>query len=490
MSNLDLGEEARIQREKINYFNSKVGKDDFDLALNYLIQADWDEKVAVQIYMNVFSPNNSNNNSIRNSQNNSNQSQQQASQKNNNLSVFPIKENFNNSVPYKNNDSSVYSNFISYLNSKFTLVSKSFDNFLKGLKEHAGIVILLDTQKINEAKNNFNSVINDDLCSDIVKNSILFPVMKDSSIGNEFSQKYSCSNFPSYIFCKYKSQKDIYTTGNMGGLFDKVFLIDCLLNSVPESKPDLKASLKKSIRRTLTKNINNINNNNNNNNNNQNLNDFCLGNTMELNELIEKLSKEERNDIKNRQNIDNNNSNNNNLNNSIGLQDSMIGLSDGERNLQLSVRMKQLERQQEEKEKKEAEEKRRKIEEQKRKEEEEKRKKKEEEDKIKNYEREAEFSKEILPEEPEENNSNACNIVFRYPTGEKNIERRFLKTEKIDILYFFVKSKGREIFFENDSNDFDLFYGFPPKNLENFKDKTLEEEGMSHNAIIQIREKE
>ena len=80
--------------------------------------------------------------------------------------------------------------------------------------------------------------------------------------------------------------------------------------------------------------------------------------------------------------------------------------------------------------------------------------------------------------------------MFRYPTGEKNIERRFLKTEKIEILYFFVKSKGREIFFENDSNDFDLLYGFPPKNLENFKDKTLEEEGMFPNAIIHIREKE
>ena len=78
--------------------------------------------------------------------------------------------------------------------------------------------------------------------------------------------------------------------------------------------------------------------------------------------------------------------------------------------------------------------------------------------------------------------------MFRYPTGEKNIERRFLKTEKIEILYFFVKSKGREIFFEKESNDFELIYGIPPKNLENSKNKTLEEEGLYPNAIIQIKE--
>ena len=67
MSNLDLTEEARIQRNKINYFISKVGNNDFDNAIEYLILADWDEKTAVQIYMSTHQnqnihPNPNNNN--------------------------------------------------------------------------------------------------------------------------------------------------------------------------------------------------------------------------------------------------------------------------------------------------------------------------------------------------------------------------------------------------------------------------------------------
>lgn len=74
-----------------------------------------------------------------------------------------------------------------------------------------------------------------------------------------------------------------------------------------------------------------------------------------------------------------------------------------------------------------------------------------------------------MPEEPEENNPDVSQIILRYPDGEKTIERRFLKTEKINVLYLLVKSKGREIFFDQESNNFDLIYGFPPKNLDNSK---------------------
>ena len=49
---LNFEEEAKIQRKKINYFNSKVGNNDFDEAINYLILADWNERTAVNIYMN------------------------------------------------------------------------------------------------------------------------------------------------------------------------------------------------------------------------------------------------------------------------------------------------------------------------------------------------------------------------------------------------------------------------------------------------------
>ena len=57
------------------------------------------------------------------------------------------------------------------------------------------------------------------------------------------------------------------------------------------------------------------------------------------------------------------------------------------------------------------------------------------------------------------------------------------------MLYNFVKSLGREIFFESNSNDFDLISGFPPKNLENSKNNTLEQEGLFPSSLIQIKEK-
>ena len=51
------------------------------------------------------------------------------------------------------------------------------------------------------------------------------------------------------------------------------------------------------------------------------------------------------------------------------------------------------------------------------------------------YEKEALLCKQNLPEEPEENDPNVCIIMFKYPNGEKNIEKRFLKSDKIIVLY-------------------------------------------------------
>ena len=110
------------------------------------------------------------------------------------------------------------------------------------------------------------------------------------------------------------------------------------------------------------------------------------------------------------------------------------------------------------------------MQEKEKKEEEEKKKQLEEEKKIKNYEKESEIAKMILAPEPDENNPDVCHIKFRLPDGEKIKERRFLKTDKISVLYDYIKSIGREIFMEPDSTDFDILcYGFPPKNLEDKK---------------------
>ena len=62
----------------------------------------------------------------------------------------------------------------------------------------------------------------------------------------------------------------------------------------------------------------------------------------------------------------------------------------------------------------------------------------------------------ILPQEPDENGPNDCYIKFKLPDGEKIIERRFFKTDKIATLYDYVKFIGREIFMNKNYFDFDL----------------------------------
>ena len=216
---------------------------------------------------------------------------------------------------------------------------------------------------------------------------------------------------------------------------------------------------------------NNINNNNNRYNNNRN------ERNKEKNNSNKNISKN-YND-KNDKDDPFKNVKNENLNRRDNmLADSIYGLTDAQILAKRENEIRELERQQEEKEKKEEEEKRKIL---------------EEENRIKKlnnkYIYEAKIVKMFLSEEPKEDNPDACHIKFRHPDGEKIIERRFLKTDKIATLYDYVKSIGREIFIEDDAFDFELIGGFPPKSLEDKKNNTLGEEGMFPNYILQIKEK-
>jgi len=113
--------------------------------------------------------------------------------------------------------------------------------------------------------------------------------------------------------------------------------------------------------------------------------------------------------------------------------------------------------------------------------------KKRKEEELKKLNERIELIKKNLPEEPEDSNPNKSIIVFRYPDGEKNAERKFLKTDKIQILYDFVETLGREIYTEEYLNNFVLIQTFPYKKYED-KEKTLEEEGLFPNSVIQIKE--
>ena len=139
--------------------------------------------------------------------------------------------------------------------------------------------------------------------------------------------------------------------------------------------------------------------------------------------------------------------------------------------------MKELEKLQEEKERKEKEEK-------------EKKRKEEEKEKeiIKNEQEEKEIFSKLIPSEPDDNNPDKCIIIFRLPDGEKNIQRKFLKTDKISVLYDYIKSLGREIYSEDQYHSFSIIQTFPFKNFEDKLNNTLEEEGLFPNSVLQIRE--
>ena len=534
--------------DKINFFNSNVGINDNTTAEHYLYLTGGNAEQAVKLYLSEREV--SQNNNRNNSQNNQYK-----------IEFIINYERFLNLNVFNRNDESIYINLIKFLEEKFIYVSNNLENFVKLLKEHAGLMIVLPQDKHFDVRNDMIIAYSDQLCLDIMRNVVILPVMKDSNIGKDLISKCSPRKYPLYLFCKYKNKNVIDINFRIEGNFNTVNAINFFLDCFPES--NIKQSLFKSINETMV-NIrnsvvnynNNVNNNVNNNSNNANNNNnsrinndssssknnillnsqnYFTGNIDELNELIAKLERNSNNQpnysINNSQNnnnnslnnISNNQSQNNNyynynnqdFNNSINqsqrsdynnrsiyqqsfnnyidnrsqsgnsliqnnqsLADSIYGLAPGEINAKREREMRELERQHEEKVRKEEEEKRKILKEE-----------NEKKARIEKYENEAEFCKQNLTEEPDENDPDICRIKFRYPNGEKSVERRFLKTDTIIILYNFVKSLGREIFFESNSNDFDLICGFPPKNLENSKDKTLEEEGLFPSSLVQINEK-
>jgi hypothetical protein len=170
--------------------------------------------------------------------------------------------------------------------------------------------------------------------------------------------------------------------------------------------------------------------------------------------------------------------NNNLISNSLNSLDKSFGLlTDGEILTHQKYEMEELERKvqlDEEKQKQEE------IEQ-------ENNKKKEELIEKEIQEKAKEASKKVL-EEPNSEDPDSTTICFRYPDGEKSINRRFLKSHRIQNLYDYVESLGEEIYTEK-NNKFSLYQPFPPKKYDNMEN-TLEMENLFPNAVIQIREEE
>ena len=117
----------------------------------------------------------------------------------------------------------------------------------------------------------------------------------------------------------------------------------------------------------------------------------------------------------------------------------------------------------------------------------EEKKKKKREEKLKE---DKEIFSKLIPPEPDDDNPDKCIIIFRLPDGEKNIQRKFLKSDKISVLYDYVRSLGKEIYSEEEYNNFSIIQSFPFKNFENKINNTLEQEGLFPNAVLQIKENE
>jgi len=47
-----------------------------------------------------------------------------------------------------------------------------------------------------------------------------------------------------------------------------------------------------------------------------------------------------------------------------------------------------------------------------------------------------------LPEEPSASDPDACHIIIRLPITGERVNRRFLKTDKVALLYDFIDSLG------------------------------------------------
>jgi len=246
-------------------------------------------------------------------------------------------------------------------------------------------------------------------------------------------------------------------------------------------------------------NINNNNQRNNNNKNNQivnndkklNLNnkretsknekkeyipdyrDYDLDDELVYNPQLDRFEKLSNviNKLNSNSNNNNNSNNYSNINNNMyNFQDQNIPMTDSDIRKIQDTEMKELEKIEEEKLKKE-------------KEENEKKRREEQKEKEKK-----ELFSLLIPPEPDDNNPDKCIIIFRLPDG-KNIERKFLKTDKISLLYDYIRSLGKDIYTEEEYQDFSILQTFPFKNFEDKLNMTLEEEGLFPNSMLQIKEK-
>jgi len=83
-----------------------------------------------------------------------------------------------------------------------------------------------------------------------------------------------------------------------------------------------------------------------------------------------------------------------------------------------------------------------------------------------------------LTTEPQAGTPGAARIQFRLPNGFRSV-RRFLESDSVHMLYAYVESESND----EKGRRLDLRFGFPPKDLELIRTKTIGEASLSGEAI-------
>ena len=440
--------------EKIANFNLIVGNQNEDLAYKYLYKTGWDETKAVELY------NNDSKKMMDHLTKHLQMKERKEKMRPKNIKYYPeykidsINNIFNKITSYFKEDNSKYFNRFSKLKN----ATKLLEDFIYLLKKSSktGIIIIYSSNQMRLIIDQFRTILNEPLSNELFfHNTILYPVVESSPEGDNFITELNCKKLPTLIICKYKNDESLAIIGradipiNLPDFRDKILESEQVYsnNSIQKNQKYNNKNNNLSHIKEEKKNQNNENKNNINNN----------GDGKYIPDIGD-YDFEEEEGIDFIYNLPENNN---------------IKMTDGQVLAFQELKIRELEKLEE---KKEIEEK----------------KKMEKEEKYKNIiNQEIEESKKIadnLKPEPDDDNPDKCIILFRFPDGEKNVQRKFLKQDKIQVLYDYIKSLGREIFSENEHHHFSLLQTFPFKLFDDKKDKTLEEEGLFPNSVLQIKE--
>ena len=430
--------------EKISNFNLMVNNHNEDIAYKYLSQAGWDETQAAKIFNEEIKKMEQTLSKYLHSK------ERKEKMKPKHINNYPeykidsINGILNRITSYFKEDNNKY--FFRF--SKIKNAVQILDNFIQKLKTtgKTGIIIIYSSNHLRIIGEHFKNIINEPLSKELFfNNTYIYPAIDTSLEGDNFINELNCTKLPTFIICKYKNNESLAIIGKIEISYDKPFNLSDFRDKILESEQAYSNLQKKK---------------NNKNEENKNF-EIKENNKDKKNEYIPDYRDYEFED---EENIDflNNFPENNNIN-----------MTDGQVLAMQELKLKELEKIQEKKQ----------IEEN---------KIIEEEENYKNIiDKEIEESKKIkekIKPEPDDDNPDKCIIVFRYPDGEKNIQRKFLKQDKIIVLYDFIKSLGREIFTENEHHHFSLLQTFPYKLFDERKESTLEEEGLFPNSVLQIKE--